>query len=252
MILFLLLAATAVAAPPSSEEARFAACTKLAESDPAKAAAQADAWRVANGGLLARICLGLAYSAQGRWAPAAGVFEQAARDAEIRRDGRAATLWVQTGNAALAGDDPAKAKIAFDRALALPVLSKEMRGETWLDRARANVAAKDLAGARSDLDKAIGLVPADPMAWLLSANLALRQNDLPRAQGHIAEAVRLAPDDAAVAYEAGNVAAAAGADEAALVAWKRAAEAAPDSAAGQAAAQALESHAEGGVEKPNN
>jgi tetratricopeptide (TPR) repeat protein len=245
----LLLLAAALTASPSAEQARFVACSKLAETDPAKAVAEADAWRVANGGLLARQCLGLAYSAQGRWAPAAVVFEQAARDAEIRRDGRAATLWVQTGNAALAGDDPAKARIAFDRALALPVLSKEMRGETWLDRARAGVALKDLAGARADLDKAIGFVPADPMVWLLSANLALRQNDLARAEGHIAEAVRLAPDDAAVAYEAGNVAAASGAVDAAKVAWQRAAQAEPDSPAGQAAAQALAAHA-GDAVKP--
>jgi tetratricopeptide (TPR) repeat protein len=237
MISLLLLAATPAL---SAEQARFTACAKLVESDAAKAIAEADAWRVAGGGLLARQCLGLAYSAQGRWAPAAVAFEQAARDAEIRRDGRAATLWVQAGNAALAGDDPGKAKMAFDRALALPVMSKEMRGETHIDRARAGVASSDLAGARADLDKAIGLVPADPMVWLLSANLALRQNDLPKAQGHIAEAVRLAPDDAAVAYEAGNVAAASGAYGAALVAWRRAVEAAPDSPAGRAAAQALE------------
>lgn len=247
MIPLLLFAAAATASP---EQTRFAACAKLVETDPAKAAAEGEAWRIANGGLLARQCLGLAYSAQGRWAPAAVAFEQAARDAEIQRDGRAATLWVQAGNAALAGDDPGKAKMAFDRALALPVMSNAMRGEAYLDRARAGVASNDLPGARADLDKAIGLVPADPMAWLLSANLALRQNDLPRAQGHIAEAVRLAPDDAAVAYEAGNVAAASGAQEAALVAWKRAAEAEPDSPAGQAAALALKGHAEG--EAPKN
>jgi tetratricopeptide (TPR) repeat protein len=244
----LLLLAAAVTASP--DETRFVACAKLAETDPAKAAAEAEAWRVANGGLLARQCLGLAYSAQERWAPAAVAFEQAARDAELRRDGRAATLWVQAGNAALAGNDPGKARFAFDRALALPTLSKAMRGETFIDRARAGVAASDLPGARADLDKAIGLVPADPMVWLLSANLALRQNDLARAKGHIAEAVRLAPDDAAVAYEAGNVAAAAGQHEAALAAWKRAAEGAPDSPAGQAAALALEGHAENEAPAP--
>jgi tetratricopeptide (TPR) repeat protein len=233
---FLFLAAAVAASP---EEARFAACGKLAESDPVKAASEAEAWRVANGGLLARQCLGLAYVGQGRWAPAAIAFEQAARDAEIRRDGRAAILWVQAGNASLAGDDPGKAKMSFDRALALPVMSNAMRGETFVDRARAGVASNDLAGARADLDKAIGLVPADPMVWLLSANLALRMNDLPKAKGHIAEAVRLAPDDAAVAYEAGNVAAASGDQDAALAAWKRAAAADPESPAGQAATLAL-------------
>ena len=241
MIPLLLLAATAAIAP---EEARFTACVKRVETDPAKAAAEGEAWRAAGGGLLARQCLGLAYAAQERWAPAAVAFEQAARDAEIRRDGRAATLWVQAGNAALAGNDPGKAKMSLDRALALPTLSNAMRGEAYLDRARADVAAGDLAGARADLNKAIGLVPADPMAWLLSANLALRQNDLTLAKGHVAEAQRLAPKDAAVAYEVGNVAAASGDHEAALAAWKKAAEEDPQSPAGQAAALALEGHAE--------
>lgn len=238
MIASFLLFAAAVAASP--DEARFAACAKLAETDPAKAAAEAEAWRVANGGLLARQCLGLAYVAQARWAPAAIAFEQAARDAEIQRDGRAATLWVQAGNASLAGDDPGKARMSFDRALALPVMSDAMRGEAHIDRARAGVASGDLAGARADLDKAIALVPADPMLWLLSTNLALRMKDLPKAKGHIAEAERLAPGDAAVAYEAGNVAAASGDHEAARAAWTRATAADPESPAGQAAALALE------------
>jgi tetratricopeptide (TPR) repeat protein len=240
---FLFLAAAVAASP---EEARFAACAKLAASDPVKAASEAEAWRVANGGLLARQCLGLAYAAQGRWAPAAIAFEQAARDAEIRRDGRAAILWVQAGNASLAGDDPGKAKMSFDRALALPVMSDAMRGEAHVDRARAGVASGDLTAARVDLDKAIGLVPADPMVWLLSANLALRMKDLPKAKTHITEAVRLAPGEAAVAYEAGNVAAASGDQAAALVAWKRAAAADPESPAGQAAALALEGRGETG------
>jgi tetratricopeptide (TPR) repeat protein len=242
MISLLFLAAQATALP-SADETRFTACTALIRTDPAKAVAEADSWRLANGGLPARQCLGMAYAAQERWGPAAMAFEQAARDAEIQRDGRASTLWVQAANASLAGDDPAKARTSFDRALALPVMSDPMRGEAYLDRARAGVALGDLAGARADLDKALGLVPADPLGWLLSANLALRQNDMARAQGHIAEAVRLAPDDPAVAYEAGNVAAAAGAEEAALVAWKRAVEASPDSPAGKAAALALKGHA---------
>ena len=249
MIFPLLLAAMA-AQPPTGDETRYQACAALTRTDPARAVAEADSWRLANGGLLARQCLGMAYAAQERWGPAAIAFEQAARDAEIRRDGRASTLWVQAANASLAGDDPAKARTSFDRALALPVMSDPMRGEAWIDRARAGVALGDLKGARADLDKALGLVPADPLGWLLSANLALRQKDLALAQGHIAEAVRLAPDDPAVAYEAGNVAAAAGADEAAIVAWTRAAEAAPDSPAGLAAALALKGHVEEGATEP--
>ena len=114
-----------------------------------------------------------------------------------------------------------------------------MRGEAYLDRARAQVAVNDLAAARSDLDEALKLVPRDPMAWLLSATLARRQKDVGRARKDIAEAARLAPQEAPIAYEEGNVAMLAGNMEQAKAAWTRAATLAPKSDAGQAATMAL-------------
>lgn len=239
MILPLLIALQTAAGPASdAAEKRFEACAALTKSDPEKALAEANAWRV-GGGLPARMCLGLAYVALERWGPAAITFEQAATEAEIQRDGRAANLWVQAGNAALAGEDPAKARGYFNRALALPVLAGEMRGEVHLDRARAGVAIGDLAAARADLDEAVKLVPRDPMAWLLSATLARRQDDAARAQKDIAEATRLAPQEAPIAYEEGNIAALAGNMEKAKAAWTRAATGDPKSDAGQAATMAL-------------
>ncbi|WP_380873370.1 hypothetical protein ACFB49_41070 [Sphingomonas sp. DBB INV C78] len=240
MILPLLLLLQSSNVPlPDAGQKRFEACTALTKSDPEKAVAEADMWRTGGGGVPARICLGLAYVELERWGPAAATFEQAAKDAEIQRDGRAGNLWVQAGNAALAGDDPAMARGYFDRALALPVLTDEMRGEAHLDRARADVAVGNLADARVDIDAALKLVPRDPMVWLLSATLARRQSDLPRATKDIGEAAMLAPNEAPIAYEEGNIAALAGATERARSAWARAAAIAPDSDAGQAAALAL-------------
>jgi tetratricopeptide (TPR) repeat protein len=242
LLLFgLLQAATPAAAAPAAPagDSRFDACTALVKTDPAKAAAQAEAWRVAGGGLLARECLGIALAAQERWAPANIAFEQAATDAEIQRDGRAANLWVQAGNAALAGDDAGKARQAFDRALKLPVLSDAMRGEAHLDRARAAVELNDLRAARADIDQSLKLVPADPLAWLLSATLARRQKDKDRAATDIAHAAQLAPDDPAVIFETGNVAELRGDHAAAQAAWARAAEKDPEGPAGKAAMAAL-------------
>ena len=219
MLPFILLAA--VAQVPTDQQ-RFSDCITLTRQEPEKAIAQAEAWRTTGGGLLAKQCLGLAYVAAERWAPAAVAFEQAARDAEIQQDGRAATLWVQSGNAALAGDEPVKARIAFDRALALPVLSNAMRGEALMDRARAAVASDAPAPARTDLDAALKLVPEDPMGWLLSATLARRQKDLVRASRDIAEAARLAPDASAIAYEQGNIAYDKGEVDVARGSWQRA------------------------------
>lgn len=204
LALLFLAAATPAAAPDTATAKRYEECVALTRSDPAKAEEVANAWRI-GGGLLARKCLGLAYVAQERWGPATVAFEQAARDAEIVRDGRAAEMWVMAGNAALAGGDAATARGYLDRALALPVLTPAMRGEAYMDRARAQVEVNNLPAARGDLNEALKLVPKDPMGWLLSATLARRQNDGPRARADIAEAQRLAPNEEAIIAEAAAI-----------------------------------------------
>lgn len=243
MILPLLLAAAATALPlgklPGDDTARFEACTKLVKTDGPRAVHEAEDWAKQAANLPARHCLGLAYAAAGSWAPAATTFTRAATDAEGSGDPRAALLWTQAGNAALAADDPNLARTALDRALKLPGVTEVMQGEAWLDRGRADVALGDLAAARDDIDRAMKLVPNDPFAWLLSATLARRQDDLARASRDISEAGKLAPDAAAVALEAGNIAIAAGAEPAAKLAWERAKKLAPNEPEGQAAAAQL-------------
>jgi tetratricopeptide (TPR) repeat protein len=199
-----LLALLAAASNP--DQARFEGCVKLIDTNPQAAVEDATQWRI-GGGVPAGMCLGLAFVAQERWGPAALAFEQTAVEAERQGDGRAANLWVQAGNAALAGGDAARARNAFDRALALPTLSPPMRGEAWLDRARAEVAAGNLPAARTNLDEAIKLVPGDPLAWLLSADLAMKQGDKARAAADIAKAQRLAPDEPAILAQAKAIAA---------------------------------------------
>ena len=237
MIALLLLASEPAVA--SDDATRFEACAMLADTDPARAVDEASTWRLAGGGVLARQCEGLAYVTQKRWIPAAAAFEAAAREAEIKSDGRAAVLWVQAGNAALAGNDPAKATTYFDGALARGQLTAEALGEAHLDRARARAAMGDMKGARADLDLAIKHVPADPLGWLLSATLARKMNDLPRAQADIGEAAKRSPDDASVALEAGNIAVLSGRDDAARTAWEAAIKLSPNSPSAKAATESL-------------
>ncbi|MFO1240730.1 MAG: tetratricopeptide repeat protein [Sphingomonadaceae bacterium] len=240
MILLYLAAEASLAGPaPSADEARFASCVALTEKDAVQALEAAGSWQVQGGGVLARQCAGLAYASLKRWLPAATAFQQAAEDAERHGDARAARLWVQAGNAALAGGDMVKAGQYLDAALAGGALTGAQAGEAHLDRARAHAATGDTVTARADLDMALKLVPADPLAWLLSATLARRTGDLARAQADIGEAMKRAPDDAAVALEAGNIAILSGAEAAARTAWAAAVNASPDSPAGVAAADAL-------------
>jgi len=229
----------AAAAAAHSDEALFASCAALVKREPERAVTVANEWRIRGGGMLARQCLGLAYVALERWAPAAVVFEQAARAAETEQRPQRGDLWVQAGNSWLAANEGGKARAAFDAALATTLLAPEMRGEVHLDRARALVALGDLGGARADIDKGLELVPSDPFAWYLSAALALRQGDLPRARRDIAKAIDGAPDDASLLLLAGNIAGASGEEEAARGFYRHSARAAPGSDAARAAEAAL-------------
>lgn len=234
-ILFLAAALTDI----SGDAARVAACQKLIASDPKAAVDQATAWAERDRSVPARQCLGLAFVGVERWAPAEAALAQAATQAEADHDGRSLSLWSQAANAALAGDQPAKAREDLDHVLSAPSAPPTLGGEAWIDRARADVALDDLAQARTDMDKGLALVPQDPFAWYLSASLARRQNDLVRAQKDIAIALKSASDDPAVQLEAGNIFAAAGQPDAAHAAWTRTAQMAPDTPEGQAAKAAL-------------
>lgn len=240
MILTLLLLQTA-SAPAIADpiEARFERCVDLATGDAVAGAREASSWKLDKGGFLASQCLGLAYAKGGNFAGAASAFEQAAHEAEVARDRRAANYWAQAGNAWLASGELPKARTALDAALAGGTLVGLPLGEAYLDRARVAVASNDLPAARLDLDRAILNAGDDPLAWLLSATLARRAGDLKRAQGDIAEALKRAADDAAVQLEAGNIAALAGDELGARAGWRKAAELAPGTPVAASAQNAL-------------
>lgn len=237
MIPLLVLAVALVDLPDNA--ARVAACQKLIQTDPKSAVDQATAWADRDKNVPARQCLGLAFAAVERWGPAEAALAQAAAQAEADHDARSFSLWSQAGNAALAGDQPAKAREDLDHVVSAAGVPPTLAGEAWVDRARADVALDALPQARTDMDKGLALVPQDPFAWYLSASLARRQNDLARAQKDIAIALKSASDDPAVELEAGNIYAAAGNTDAAHAAWTRAAQIAPDTPEGQAAKAAL-------------
>jgi tetratricopeptide (TPR) repeat protein len=231
------LIAAQASAPPA--DPRLRSCTALIRTAPDRAAAEAETWASSGGGVSARQCLGMALSAQERWAPAATAFEQGARDAEAGLDARRADLWVQAGNAWVAGGEPARAVLAFDSALLVPGISDTLRGQVHLDRARAMVAQNNNAGARTDINRALELTPSDPTAWYLSAALARRQRDLVRAQADIARALELAPQEPGILLLAGTIAGLSGNAAEAERLYRRVVQIAPASEAGQQAQAAL-------------
>ena len=237
------LAALQTPAPPAPQGAndRLRACTALVRTAPAQAATEAQAWVEETGAprAMARRCIGLAFAAQEQWAAAATVYEQAAQDAEAANDPGRAGFRAQAGNAWLAAGEAQRALQALDAALTTTGLAQAQRGQALLDRARAQVALNHPDRARADLDSALQLVPAEPIAWYLSAALSRRANDLTRAATDIARARQLAPEDPDILLLAGTIVGQAGNMNEAWTLYRRVVELAPDSEAGRQAAASL-------------
>ncbi len=232
-------AALTAVVPPAIAE-RLASCLASANIKPADGITAAQGWAREGGGAYAAQCHGYALGLDKQWTQAAATFEAGAKTKGIDAVMRARLL-SQAGNAELiAGNGPAALR-ALDSALAQPLPRTLSTGEIHLDRARARVAANDLPGARTDMDQAITLAAADPLAWLLSATLARRMNDLPLARLHIEEAAKRARNDAPIALEQGIIYALSGGDDpAAIAAFGRAQElAGPTSDVGKQAADYL-------------
>lgn len=225
---------------PSAVAARLQDCLDAATQDPAEGVRFARSWALEGGGFPAAQCNGFAEAQAENWGGAMQAFDAAANDAQKKgalMD--AARLWTQAGNAALAGGDPGTARGYFDAALGHGLPDGLAKGEIYLDRARTLVMLNDLPAARKDLDMALAQAGDDPLAWLLSATLARRQEDFARARHDIEEAKKRAADDASVALEDGNIAIVTGDEKAARAAWGRVLTLAPDSDAAKFARDGL-------------
>src|SRR5437763_7048821 len=147
----------------------------------------------------ALVCRALEAQKSGKAEEAAQSFEEAAK-ASSDKDPRTARMWAAAGNLWIAASQPGKAALDLDRALALPGLEAEQRGEALLDRARAAEAQDDLKTARARLTEAAATISGDPFYWYFSAALAIRQGDRATAQAAIGKALTLAPSDATILF----------------------------------------------------
>lgn len=205
-------------------------CLTTAESDPAKARALAEEWvRRTEGAQRAtgRHCLGVAAGNAGDWSTAAVAFLAAREDASDARF--RARMGLLAGSALLAQDKPAEALAALDAAKNDAAGDAAMDGEIALDRAVALVALERGGEAANALAEARRLLPDSATAWLLSATLARRQNDLVTAQQQIERAASVDPRDPAIGLEAGVIAALGGNEAAARKSFESVIAAAPRS-----------------------
>jgi tetratricopeptide (TPR) repeat protein len=212
--LILLLAAAVAAAAPA------AACPDLVTPD-------------------ALVCRALEAQKSGDNEAAAQGFEEAAK-ASPDKDPKTARMYAAAGNLWIAANQAGKAALDLDKALALPGLEAEQRGEALLDRARAAEAQNDLKTARAKANEAAATISEDPFYWYFSAALAIRENDPSTAKAAIGKALTLAPSDPVILFEAGHVADFTGDQDQARSYWMRAAGTDPNGPIGKAAAKAIE------------
>lgn len=187
----------------------------------------------------ALVCRALEAEKAGDNQAAAEAFEEAAK-ASTDKDPKTARIWAAAGNLWIAAGQAQKASADLDKALALPGLEGEQRGEALLDRARAAEAQNDLVTARSRLNDAGSTISKDPFYWYFSASLAMREGDRIGAQNSIEQALKLAPSDPAILFEAGHVSDYSGDDDRARRYWQQAQAGDPNGPVGRAAAKAIE------------
>ena len=187
----------------------------------------------------ALVCRALEAQKGGDNQSAAQAFEEAAK-ASIDKDPKTARMYAAAGNLWIAAGQAGKAAFDLDRALALPGLEAEQRGEALLDRARAAEAQGDLKTARAKLNEAAATISGDPFYWYFSAGLAIREGDAATAKTSIGKALSLAPSDPTVLFEAGHVADFTGNEDEARRYWSRAVAGDPNGPVGKAAAKAIE------------
>jgi tetratricopeptide (TPR) repeat protein len=242
MLLPLLMLVAATGAT-EADRGRYAACLALTHSDPVRAIATAQAWRVENGGTGALHCLALAQFERRDYPAAFASYDLAVKASLTAGDGQVVVLLAQAADAALIAGQPERALGFLDRALASgsdgAAISPRVEASLRSTRAEALVDLKRDKDAGADLARATTIDPQNADGWLLQATLARRMGDLALAETAILKAGELAPDNAEVQYEAGTIAAVQGRMDLARTAWTAAAAADPDSVAGVAAASAL-------------
>jgi tetratricopeptide (TPR) repeat protein len=186
----------------------------------------------------AQACRAIEASKDGRFADAATAFEAAAEVTSATDPARDRAL-AAAGNMWIAANQPGKAAIALDKALAGTGLKSDQHGLALLDRARAAEAQGDIKTARAKVNEAAKSIGEDPFLWYFSAALSLREDDLAAAKSSINRALAMVPDSAEVLFEAGHIAKSAGEDAKAREYWTKAAAAEPNGPTGKAAREAL-------------
>lgn len=176
--------------PQSLEAREYAACMKLARSNPRAAHESALAWRAKNGGNAAIHCIAVSLLGLGEASQAANMLTELAGQTAATRPGLKAGLLGQAASAWIVADRPQTAEKLLTRALSLAPGNAEF----LIDRSIARVALKKTWEALDDLNGALDLEPDRKDALTLRASVWRRLKTLALAEKDVTRALTLDPD----------------------------------------------------------
>ena len=196
-VVLLLTVSVAVGAQPGA--GHYRRCLAQAETNPAAALADAEAWVKSAGGVPAEHCAAVALVSLKRYAEAGNRLDKIAGgqgrlDASFR-----VALFDQAGNAWLLAGDGARAVQSFSGALALSAGDPDL----YADLARAQAMRRDWQEVVLDLNAALQMAPrrADLLVLRASARHALKHYE--DAKADIEAALKLKPGDGDALVERG-------------------------------------------------
>lgn len=229
------LAPLPAAAQAVDAAAEYRACLDLAGRDPEAALEAAGRFEGVGGGVAARHCRAAAWAAMGKSEAAADLLERLAQDSRATAEVKAGLLR-QAARAWMEAGQGERARAVLDAALTVtPGAPAPLE-----DRALLRAEQGDLWGAVDDLNAALESQPDRVSALVLRAAAYRRLDALDLARADLDRAAALAPDAADIVLEQGHLALAEGRPEVAREHWMVILRQAPDTAAAEAARQALE------------
>jgi tetratricopeptide (TPR) repeat protein len=221
-------------------------CVAFARQHPKEGLEKAKQWRAQGGAFWADHCIAMALFILKDYAAAAKRFEElAAAMMSMPAEQRAITL-DQAGQSWLDAGEFARAKAAFDAAIAF----KGDDAELFIDRAQAFAALKQYWDAIDDLNRAIDMAPRNAEAYIYRASAYRSVDALDLALEDIERGLQITPNNVLGLLERGNVRRLKGDAAGARQDWQSVVKLAPDTPAAKAAKLNLAKLGKAEKEKP--
>jgi tetratricopeptide (TPR) repeat protein len=207
-------------------------CVAYAQAHPKEGLERAKEWREQGGGFYADHCIAMALFLLHDFAEAAQRFEQLATATLGMPPHQRALTLDQAGQAWLAAQEPARAKTAFDAALALDGNDADLH----VDRAEAFAELQQYWDAIDDLNRASELAPDRAEIYFYRGSAYRHVDARELALEDIQRGLSLQPDSTVGLLERGILRRLKGDIAGARQDWKRVTELAPNAPEGKAAA----------------